>query len=158
MSRAVSHDCDSVLSCVASSTGATPGRANARKAATPASPSPLAGTTVAAGAQKQPRPKTARRGRAATDAMVETRPRLGRPRSLNDRRRRRRTGLSEAGCRRLRQAAGPDQNFVLMTKALIEKALVPPPSKAARIALFCARHAAARRASAGSRAIRYSNA
>src|SRR6185437_17161131 len=43
------------LSPVASSTGATPGRTNARKAATPASPSPLAGTAVAAGVQTQAR-------------------------------------------------------------------------------------------------------
>src|SRR5580693_7978188 len=62
MSRVVNHASDSVLSPVANSTGATPGRANARKAATSASASPLAETTVAAGAQTQASPidKTAR--------------------------------------------------------------------------------------------------
>src|ERR1700752_5085452 len=54
-SRAVSHACASALSVVANSTGSTPGRANAWKAATPASPSPLAGETVAAGAQTRER-------------------------------------------------------------------------------------------------------
>ena len=55
MSRVVNHACASVLSLVANSTGSTPGRAKAWKAATPASPSPLPGTTVAAGAQTKAR-------------------------------------------------------------------------------------------------------
>src|SRR5580693_8767435 len=65
MSRVVNHASDSVLSPVANSTGATPGRANARKAATSASASPLAETVVAAGAQTQASPidKTARASR-----------------------------------------------------------------------------------------------
>src|SRR3981189_699449 len=51
MSGVANQACASVLSLVANSTGSTPGRANAWKAATPASPRPLAGTTIAAGAQ-----------------------------------------------------------------------------------------------------------
>src|SRR6202522_1347966 len=45
------------MSLVANSTGSTPGRAKAWKAATPASPSRLPGTTVAAAAQTQARQK-----------------------------------------------------------------------------------------------------
>src|ERR1700722_19583997 len=55
LSRVVNHACASAVSLVANSTGSTPGRAKAWKAATPASPSRLLGTTVAAGAQTKAR-------------------------------------------------------------------------------------------------------
>ena len=92
MSRVVSHASDSVLSLVANSTGATPGRANARKAATPASPSSLAGTTIAAGAQTQASPmdnaaRTRRHksdGRSALDFPASAEDRVASTTAVND--------------------------------------------------------------------------
>src|ERR1700722_8034308 len=55
LSRVVNHACASAASLVANSTGSTPGRAKAWKAATPASPRRSPGTMVAAGAQTKAR-------------------------------------------------------------------------------------------------------
>src|SRR5271154_1733058 len=91
-SRVVNHACASLMSLVANSTGSTPGRAKAWKAATPASPSRLPGTTVAAAAQTQARQKdsvaTLSRhrsdGRNASRARIFAEGRLVSPTALND--------------------------------------------------------------------------
>src|SRR5277367_36517 len=91
VSRVVNHACASAVSLVANSTGSTPGRAKAWKAATPASPSRLPGTTVAAGAQTQARQKdsvaTPSRqksdGRNASGAMIFAEGRLVRATAVN---------------------------------------------------------------------------